>query len=139
MNIITQATTNNINFETVANILTMVDMASHGEALCAKAFNNSYSVIFLFDNDKLIGFGRAISDGVYQAALYDVALLPSYQGHNLGKLIVNCLLKTVPNFNVILYAAPGKELFYNKFNFKPMKTGMALFTNASKMEEKGFI
>jgi len=39
------------------------------------AFLASYAVIYVFDSDKLIGLGRALCDGEYQAAIYDVVLL----------------------------------------------------------------
>jgi len=37
-----------------------------------------------------------------------------------------------------LYAAPGKERFYEKLGFRRMKTGMALFLNRERMQMKGF-
>ncbi|MBC2397834.1 GNAT family N-acetyltransferase [Clostridium tetanomorphum] len=103
-----------------------------------KAFENSHTVVFAFDDDKLIGFGRSISDGVYQAAIYDVAVLLEYQGKNVGRSIVNHILQSVPQCNFILYASPGKEIFYEKLNFKKIKTGMALFRNEEKMQARGF-
>jgi hypothetical protein len=49
------------------------------------AFLASYAVIYVFDSDKLIGLGRALCDGEYQAAIYDVVLLlPEYQGKCIG-------------------------------------------------------
>lgn len=95
--------------------------------------------MFAFDNDKLIGFGRAISDGIRQAAIYDIAVLPEYQGKNIGRTIVSNILKCIPKCNFILYASPGKKGFYEKLNFKRMKTGMALFYDAEKMHARGFI
>ena len=60
----------------LSEILKEVEMASFKGDMHKKSFENSHTVIFVFDNEKLIGFGRAISDGVYQAAIYDVAVLP---------------------------------------------------------------
>jgi len=86
----------------------------------------------------MVGFGRAISDGAYQAAMYDVAVVKEYQGNGLGKLIIQQLLKKLQGMNVILYASPGKEHFYTKQGFRKMKTGMAHFVNGDAMAEKGF-
>lgn len=119
-------------------MLKNVGMAYFEGEVHKKAFGNSHTVVFAFDDDKLIGFGRAISDGVYQAAIYDVAVLPEYQGKRVGATIVNSILKCIPGCNAILYASPGKEIFYEKLDFKKMKTGMALFLNTEKMHEKGF-
>lgn len=85
-----------------------------------------------------MGFGRAISDGAYQAVVYDCAVLPDYQGRKLGSLLMRHILSGVSGCNILLYAAPGKEGFYEKHGFRKMKTGMALFSNAEFMREKGF-
>lgn len=128
----------NIDFQYIADTLKTVGMGYFDAITHKKAFENSYTVVFIFDRDKLIGFGRAISDGVYQAGIYDVAVIPEYQGKGIGKIIVERILKTIPQCNVILYAAPGKDAFYEKLGFRRMKTGMALFLNSERMQEKGF-
>lgn len=128
----------NIDWNNVSQILKTVGMAYFEGAVHQKAFKNSQTVAFAFDEDRLIGFGRAISDGAYQAAIYDVAVLPEYQGKKIGTTIVNSLVKASPQCNFILYAAPGKDTFYEKMNFKRMKTGMALFLKAESMKNKGF-
>ena len=138
MNIKIQYNCLNVNWNDVSNILKEVGMTYFEGKVHKKAFENSHTVVFAFENDKLIGFGRAISDGVYQAAIYDVAVLPEYQGKKIGATIVDSILRLIPKCNVILYASPGKEIFYEKQNFKKMKTGMALFLNSEKMNIKGF-
>jgi predicted N-acetyltransferase YhbS len=40
---------------------------------------------------------------------------------------------------IILYAVPGKEAFYRKFGFKPMRTAMAVFDDEVAAFSKGFI
>jgi GNAT superfamily N-acetyltransferase len=123
----------------VADILEQVDMAHYAPEVHAKAFRASHTTVFVYDGDRLVGFGRAISDGAYQAAVYDCAVLPEYQGHKLGSRIMNAVLDGVGNCNVILYAAPGKEGFYQKQGFSRMKTGMARFVRPDIMRERGFI
>lgn len=129
----------NINWTNVCEILKTVGMAYFEGEIHKKAFENSHTVVFAFDNEKLIGFGRAISDGVYQASIYDLAVLPEYQGQKIGATILKSILDSVSNCNVILYASPGKEIFYEKLGFRKMKTGMALFLNHERMHERGFI
>jgi len=128
----------NIDWNDVSEILRTVGMAYFDGAVHKKAFENSQMVVFAFDEEKLIGFGRVISDRAYQAAIYDIAVLPEYQGKKVGATLVNSIVKGIPQCNFILYAAPGKEAFYEKLNFRKMKTGMALFLEAEKMQIKGF-
>lgn len=139
MNIRIENDCSNVEWENVKEILKKAGMSYFHKDMHEKAFKNSYCTVFIYNDNELIGFGRAISDGVYQAAIYDVAVLEAYQGKGIGKLIVNNILKSVSQCNTILYASPGKEDFYNKLNFKKMKTGMAYFQNEERMYEKGFI
>ena len=139
MNLRLQFDTKNINWNLIVEILQKVGMAYHTSEIHKRAFENSYTVVFVFDEEILVGVGRAISDGEYQTAIYDIAVLPSYQGKGIGKIIIQAIVKNSPNCNFILYASPGKEKFYEKENFKKMKTGMALFINNEKMKVKGFI
>ena len=103
-----------------------------------KTFSCSASVVFVFDDAELIGFGRAISDGLIQAAIYDVDVVPGYQGQNIGRQIIDRIVTSLPGCNFILYAAPGKEQFYEKLKFRRMKTAMALFVKQEVMSSRGF-
>lgn len=129
----------NVNWDEVCCLLKEAGLATRTVELVQKAFANSYCVAYVFDHALLVGVGRAISDGAYQAAIYDIAVLPSYQGRKLGKLIVDELHKNLQGFNVILYANPGKEEFYGKLGYRKLITGLAKFNNESVMREKGFI
>lgn len=139
MNLKIQYNCSNVDWNRVSKILEEVNMAYFDPEIHKKAFQNSHTVVFVYHSDKLIGFGRVISDGVYQAAIYDVAVLPEYQGKHVGSTIIKSIIKKIPYCNFILYASPGKEKFYEKMNFKKMKTGMALFNDVEKMQSKGFI
>ena len=73
MNLRLQLDTANINWDLVVEILQIVGMAYYTAEIHKRAFNKSQIVVFVFDEENLVGFGRAISDGEYQAAIYDVA------------------------------------------------------------------
>ena len=128
-----------VDWKKVCDILKAAGMAFHDPDTLERAFQNSAVTVFLYRHGQLIGFGRAISDGAYQAALYDVAVYPDFQRRGLGNKIVEELLARFPGYNVILYASPGKEGFYVRHGFRKMKTGMARFVNAQRMSERGFI
>lgn len=127
-----------INWNCVPEILQMVGMSFHAADIHQKTFTSSASVVFVYDDQQLVGFGRAISDRYIQAAIYDVAVLPSYQGLGIGKQIIEAIVASLPGCNFILYASPGKEPFYGKLRFRRMKTGMALFTKPEVMSTRGF-
>lgn len=127
-----------VDWSIVSKILKTVGMAHHEPDAHRRAFEASYTSVFLYHAGQLIGFGRAISDGVYQAAIYDCAILPEFQGKGLGVTLIKNILAQVSGCNVILYASPGKEGFYQKHGFRKMKTGMALFKNIESMKKRGF-
>lgn len=128
-----------INWDIVAKILKQTGMASYSPDIHRAAFEASYTTSFVWHSGQLIGFGRAISDGVYQAAVYDVAVIPDFQGKGIGTIIMKSILNKLSSCNVVLYAATGKEDFYKTLGFRKMKTGMALFKTPEIMAEKGFI
>lgn len=127
-----------VDWKAVSETLKRVGMAYDTPDVHKKAFTASYSTVFVYHNSQLIGFGRAISDGAYQAAVYDVAVIPEFQKMGIGMIIMKKILESVSGCNVILYAAPGKEEFYRKLGLRKMKTGMALFRKAEEMVERGF-
>ena len=77
----------NVDWEAVSNILKDVGMGYYEPDLHEKAFNNSYVSVFVYRDNRMIGFGRAISDGAYQAAIYDCAVVPEFQGKGIGRTI----------------------------------------------------
>jgi ribosomal protein S18 acetylase RimI-like enzyme len=127
-----------IDWETIPAILETVGMSFHDSDIHRRTFLASSAVVFVFDDQQLVGFGRAISDGFIQAAIYDVAVLPTHQGNGIGKQIIEKIVATLPGCNFILYASPGKELFYEKLKFRRMKTAMALFVKSDRMSSRGF-
>lgn len=129
----------NIEWEKVPELLSKVGMSSVSTDKHRISFENSYAVVFVFEEKKMIGFGRSISDGVRQSALYDIAIDPMYQGCGIGRGIVDLLLKATPECNFVLYASPGKEDFYRRLGFKKMKTGMMLFADPKRMEDGVFV
>lgn len=53
----------------------------------------SQAVVSAWNGSRLVGFGRATSDGVFRAALWDVVVAGEYQGQGLGRRVVEALLQ----------------------------------------------
>lgn len=129
----------NIPWDKVPVLLKKVGMSYTDVHTHKLSFEASRKVIFAFKGDELVGIGRAISDGVRQAAIYDVAVDPDFQGQNIGREIISRIVAGLPGCSFMLYASPGKEDFYKKMHFKRMKTGMIFFSDPSKMEDSNFV
>ena len=54
----------------------------------------SAAVVSLWRGRRLVGFGRASSDGVFRAVLWDVVIPEDLQGKGLGRQLVEALLNT---------------------------------------------
>jgi len=104
-----------------------------------RAFEKSDAVVFVFDSTHLVGLGRALSDGEYQASVYDVVLLPEYQGRGIGREMMRRLCEQLPVENIILYAVPGREGFYEKCGFRKMRTAMADLNPYMSDPESGYL
>lgn len=103
------------------------------------AFRNSHLSVFAFHGSELVGAGRALSDGVYRAAIYDVAVLPKHQGKGIGNQIIRHLIQSASADVITLYSAPGKEAYYERFGFRKMQTAMAISPNEAEARNRGLI
>ena len=64
---------------------------SQGEL--SRMLAGSQAVISAWQDSRLVGFGRATSDGVFRAVLWDVVVAGEHQGPGLGGRIVQALLQ----------------------------------------------
>ena len=85
-----------------------------------KSLANSDVVISLWVGKEIVGFGRALTDGIYRGVLWDIVIDQNHQGKGFGKLIVNNLLssKKVRNTKKLYLMTTNKKLFYSQLNFK---------------------
>ena len=59
-----------------------------------KCLANSDVIVSIWSNDEPVGFGRALSDGIYRGVLWDVVIDQDHQGKGYGKIIVKNLLES---------------------------------------------
>jgi aralkylamine N-acetyltransferase len=131
-------TTVGVDWPEAADVMARAPLAVREPERLRRCFEQSYAACFAFAGDRLAGLGRAISDGEYQSALYDICVLPEFQGRGLGARIVRALLERLPEHGAILFAVPGKESFYEQFGFEIMTTAMGRFVLREGMLEAGY-
>ena len=85
-----------------------------------KCLANSDVIVSLWVRDEIVGFGRALTDGIYRGVLWDIVIDQNYQGEGFGKLIVKSLLssKKIKNTKKLYLMTTYKKLFYSQFDFK---------------------
>ena len=81
---------------------------------------NSDVIVSLWSNNKILGFGRALSDGTYRSVLWDIVIDHHYQGKGYGKLIVNSLLesKKIKQSEKVYLMTSNQRDFYCQIGFK---------------------
>ena len=101
-----------------------VGWGSYDEKVSKKALANTMYSVSVYDDDKIIGYGRIIGDGICFLYIHDVMVIPKYQNKKVGSQIMNKLLEKVnlikrenPYVRVYLGASKGKEKFYERFGF----------------------
>jgi GNAT superfamily N-acetyltransferase len=85
-----------------------------------RALHSSWYMLGAYNGEQLVGFGRLVSDGVVHAMIYDLIVLPEYQGQGIGGEILERLVEKCRETGVRdiqLFCARGKREFYKKRGF----------------------
>ncbi|MED3972838.1 GNAT family N-acetyltransferase [Priestia megaterium] len=126
----------NVEWSRMKEIYRSVGWKNHDEEKVKKVFQSSNVVAVAYDENKIVGFGRALSDGVFNAAIYDVVVDKHYQNQGIGQQIIENLLAQLNDISCVhLVSTAGNEEFYRKAGFRKMKTGMARYLKPALEEE----
>jgi ribosomal protein S18 acetylase RimI-like enzyme len=129
-----------IDWNELSNLYRIAPLGEKSPEHLRLAFSNSMFKCFVLSEGRLVGAGRAVADGIDCSYLCDVAVHPDLQGQGLGKAIIEKLKElSAGHRKIILYANPGKEGFYRKLGFLPMRTAMALFANREQAIKSGLL
>ncbi len=85
-----------------------------------EAIRQSWFLVTAYDQNRLVGTGRVISDGVFHALIVDVIVKPECQRRGLGTAIMRRLLercRAAHICDVQLFCARGKVPFYSQLGF----------------------
>src|SRR5574344_1872454 len=89
-----------------------------------RALENSIMTVSAFDDEKLVGMGRIVGDGVVIDYIQDLVVRQSCQRRRIGEQILGELVSYVKESKLedteimlCLMCAKGREDFYHKFNF----------------------
>jgi len=83
----------------------------------------SFAFAVVIDKNQTIGMGRIISDGMNDAYIQDLIVLPEYRKQGIGKKLVDKLVEYCRSKGVkwiALIAEPDQDGFYSSIGFKEM-------------------
>lgn len=79
---------------------------------------NSTFVVSAWDEARLVGMARVVSDSVYISMLHQVGVHPDYQRHGLGTdLVQRCIDRFAHTHILLTTDDPSNETFYARFGF----------------------
>ncbi len=97
----------------VGNISRITKMLEHGNL-----------TITAWDENKLIGVMRAVTDFAYCCYLSELAVDVEYQSHGIGKSLLNATHTHLGDgVSIFLLAAPNSVSFYRHFGLKNVSNG----------------
>lgn len=80
-------------------------------------FINSTIVISAWNDGVLVGCVRVLSDLMFRSVIYDLAVLPDYQGNGIGKELVRMCREQIPNSEWLVGTTTEKASFYENIGF----------------------
>lgn len=100
------------------------------------AITNSDPVISIWNGERLIGFARATSDGIYRATIWDVIIHPDYRGTGLGSKLVETVLSHGRMMRVerVYLMTTHQQGFYEKIGFQTNSTTTMVLHNQRHLD-----
>lgn len=81
-------------------------------------FINSTLVISAWDNERLVGVVRVLSDKFIRSVIYDLVIDPEYQNKGIGKELVKRCIDHFPNTEWLVQTEKHISGYYEKIGFK---------------------
>lgn len=101
-----------------------VGWGAYDEKISKRALDNTFYSVSIYDDEKIIGYGRLIGDTICFMYIHDIIVVPEYQSKKIGTMIMNKLLEKIselkkenPSIRIYLGASKNRENFYEKFGF----------------------
>ena len=89
-----------------------------------KMLRGSEAVVSLWEEGVLVGFGRASSDGIYRAVLWDVVVDEKHQGQGNGTLLLGSLLehRALTGVERVYLITTNNAGFYKQLGFEEIES-----------------
>ena len=85
---------------------------------------NASRTIAAFDQGNLVGFARALCDGVSNGYIGTIAVAESHRGQGIGRGMVESLIGNEPSITWVLRAGLGSDAFWEKMGFRRSEVAM---------------
>ena len=102
----------------------------------AQVLAHSHAIASCWDGTRLIGFARALSDGIYRATIWDVVIHPDYQGFGLGRKLVETLLshQLMSRVERVYLMTTYQQGFYQQIGFQENQSTTMVLLNSEELQ-----
>jgi len=93
----------------------------------AQMYAHSNLVVSAWDEDKLVGIARSLSDFCYCCYLSDLAVREEYKKQGIGKKLIALTKEKIGDRTMLLLlSAPAAMDYYPKLNFEKVENGFII-------------
>ena len=89
-----------------------------------RSFENSYAAVIAYDDERVVGTARALSDGVCNAYVADVWTLTAYRNRGIARTMMGVLESRLRGQHVYLFSDSAVGL-YQKLGYREQPTGLS--------------
>ncbi len=116
----------NVDWQALADVYAET-LGPEDPAQLARTWAKSYATVLAYADGRLVGAGRAISDGEREALIVGVVVLPPYQRQGIGSRMMAALTEAVKGTAILLTCEEDENVpFYRKAGFRKHERVMAL-------------
>jgi len=92
----------------------------------AKMFSHANLIVTAWEEEKLVGIARSLTDFCYCCYLSDLAVRKEYQARGIGKKLIELTKNSIGGqAALILLSAPAAMDYYPKVGFQKAATGLS--------------
>jgi len=92
-----------------------------------KMYSNSNLLVTAWDEDKLVGIARSLTDFCYCCYLSDLAVRMEYQKQGIGKELIRLTQIAIgEQTTLLLLSAPSAMEYYPKLGFQKVENGFII-------------
>ena len=98
----------------------------------------AFAIAHTKDSRQSVGMGRVISDGVSDAYIQDLVVIPEWRGRGVGKKILSTLVAYCHHHGITwigLIAEPGTTEFYTSMGFSPLRGYIPMKFNDNTLKQ----
>lgn len=124
------ATSGKLYSEELGQLLQSVNMNAYSEEKRDRIISGSTAYVTARDSEKLVGFGRIITDGATLAYINNMAVNPNYQRQGIGQVILETLIAIANNVTSIYLYTNTADALYIRNGFQLSEKRLYVLRNS---------